>query len=84
MANHRDTHPVDVEGCFGCKALGVSVATLRIRHGADPVERVPVVREEGRLAGTVGGYHAKHWDGRQDATVCPPTVALKTRVSELA
>ena len=26
MANHRETHPEFVEGCFGCKLLSVSVA----------------------------------------------------------
>ena len=24
MALHRRTHPVDVPGCFGCKAIGLS------------------------------------------------------------
>lgn len=29
-------------------------------------EKVPVVNED---TGEVGGYHVKHWDGRQDAHV---------------
>lgn len=24
MASHRDDHPEDVPGCFGCKILGLS------------------------------------------------------------
>lgn len=67
-------------GCFGCHVGSLAVATKKIRHGADPVERVPVIREVGPLAGTVGGFHTKHWDGRQDATVTPPPVRLKTRI----
>ena len=82
MANHRDTHPQDVEGCFGCKALGLGVQTLKIRHGADPTRKVPVIREEGRSAGTVGGFHTHHWDGRQDATVHAEPVPIKLGMRE--
>jgi hypothetical protein len=59
MALHTRTHPEPVDGCFGCKAIGVGVQALQIRHGADPTRRVPVVREVGPTRGTVGGYHIR-------------------------
>jgi hypothetical protein len=31
-------------------------------------EKVPVLNED---TGEVGGFHVKHWDGRQDAHVMP-------------
>jgi hypothetical protein len=34
-------------------------------------EKVPVVDED---TGEVGGYHVKHWDGRQDAHITPKPV----------
>lgn len=83
MASHRDTHPAHVEGCFGCKALTLSVATLKIRHGANPVQRVTVIADDGPRAGRVAGEHTVHWDGRQDATVRPPTVAVRAAVHEI-
>lgn len=80
MSGHAP-HAADC-GCFGCKVRGIGVQTLQSRHGKDPVQRVPVIREEGALAGTVGGHHDVHWDGRQDATVTPPTTTIKTRTQE--
>lgn len=35
-------------------------------------EKVPVTDERD---GSVGGYHVKHWDGRQDAHITPRTVS---------
>ena len=26
MAKHREDHPVDVDGCFGCKVLGLQMS----------------------------------------------------------
>lgn len=28
MALHQRTHPVPVDGCFGCKVIGISYATV--------------------------------------------------------
>jgi hypothetical protein len=83
MALHSRTHPEPVDGCYGCKVIGVGVQALQIRHGADPTRRVPVVREVGPTRGTVGGYHTEHWDGRRDATVQPAAIALKAKVTEI-
>jgi len=84
MANHRNTHPDPVEGCFGCKALGIGVQTLQSRHGADPVQRVPVVADDGPRRGRPTGHHTIHWDGRQDATVRAPAVAVRSSTNEIA
>ncbi len=80
--HQRRTHPRPVEGCDACRWSSVGVQTLQIREGADPVRHVPVVAEEGPRAGRVVGEHVQHWDGRQDATVHAPAVAMKARVSE--
>ncbi len=78
--NHRTTHPEDVPGCFGCKALGVGFQGLQSRRGKDPVETTLVRSDEnGR---TVGAHH-EHWDGRRDATVTAPSVAVTTTTSEI-
>lgn len=82
MASHRWKHPEPVDGCFGCKALGVGVQTLRSRYGPDPVRRMPVVADDGPLRGRPTGYHTQHWDGRQDATIHAPAVAMTARTSE--
>lgn len=77
---HTESHPVPVDGCFGCRVRNVGVQTLQIKYGADPVQTVPVVTEDGAARGRVGGAHRVHWDGRQDATVKPPTLAMETKV----
>lgn len=79
---HRDRHPEPVPGCFGCRVQDQGVMTLKIKHGPDPLQRIPVIREIGKYAGTPGGHHLIHWDGRQDATVRPRPVAVTTRVQE--
>ena len=42
-------------------------------------EKVPVVDERD---GKVGGYHTKHWDGRQDANVIARPVGAKSGVQK--
>jgi hypothetical protein len=80
--SHRTSHPAPVEGCFGCKVQDVGVQTLHIKHGADPVQTIPVIAEEGARAGRAVGAHKLHWDGRQDAVASPGTIALQTKVRE--
>lgn len=82
MAHHRVAHPVDVEGCFGCRCLGIGYQGLQSRQGADPVQSVPVRADTGPAAGTTVGTHRVHWDGRQDAVVKAPTTALKATSQE--
>lgn len=81
--HHLLSHPSPVPGCFGCQTIRQGVQTLKIKHGADPVQRIPVVTEDGARRGTVGGQHAVHWDGRQDATVRPPQLRIDTKVREI-
>lgn len=80
--HHLLSHPSPVPGCFGCKTINQGVQTLQIKFGKDPVQTVPVVTEEGPRRGKVGGQHVVHWDGRQDAKVNPPTLAMETTVRE--
>jgi hypothetical protein len=79
---HRDRHPLPVEGCFGCKVTGLGFQGLRSRQGTDPVQKVPVVADEGPRAGRTVGRSDVHWDGRQDATVFAPRTTIETKTRE--
>lgn len=48
----------------------------------DPVQRVPVVADDGPRAGRVVGEHDVHWDGAQDARVFAPRLTIETRARE--
>jgi hypothetical protein len=39
MAKHREDHPVDVDGCFGCKVIG-----LQLDPGAAKSNGVPTAK----------------------------------------
>jgi hypothetical protein len=79
---HRDSHPEPVDGCFGCRTLDVGVQTLQIKHGANPVQRVPVIADDGARAGQTVGKQDVHWDGRQDSTVFAPQVNVQAKTKE--
>lgn len=66
--------------CFGCKVDGLAYGALKSKHGADPVQRIPVIAERGPRRGRPVGEHAVHWDGRQDATMRPAPVRITTKV----
>ena len=83
MAHHREHHPTPVPDCFGCQVLGVGFQGLQARHGADPVQVVPVIADEGPRRGQSTGEHRVHWDGRQDAFVRPGAVGLRATVNEV-
>jgi hypothetical protein len=82
---HRDHHPSPVEGCFGCKVLGIGWQGKQSAAGgrrSNPIERRPVTADDGPAAGTTVGRHEVHWSGRQDAVVRAPTVHLKGTTTE--
>lgn len=79
---HIESHPQPVEGCFGCRVSGVGVQTLQMRHGKDPVQKIPVVGDDGPRAGRTVGRHDEHWDGRRDATVYAPAMTIETKTRE--
>jgi len=80
---HIDSHPEPIENCFGCRVSGVGVQTLQIKHGKDPVQKLPVIGEEGARAGKTVGRHDEHWDGRRDATVFAPKLTIETKAREV-
>jgi hypothetical protein len=80
--HHRDVHPVDVPGCFGCKCLGIRYQGHRSRQGKDPIRRTPAIADHGPRAGKPAGYHTDHWDGRRDATVHPGAVRVRLKTEE--
>jgi hypothetical protein len=77
---HRHASPQP--DCFGCKVAGVGFQGLQSRQGPDPVERVPVVADDGARAGKPVGKRAVHWDGRTDATVFAPHLSIETKARE--
>jgi hypothetical protein len=78
--HHLLSHPSPVPGCFGCKTLNVGVQTLQIKYGANPIQKVPVVADDGKRAGSKVGFHKVHWDGRQDAVAMPAPMKIRTRI----
>ena len=58
MALHTDHHPQPVDGCFGCKVLGI---------GYDGKHTTRLVREGNAVI-------RKYRNGRQDVTITPKTV----------
>ena len=84
MADHRIAHPEPVENCFGCKTLGIGFQGLQSRLGADPVQTVPIVADDGNRAGQTVGRHEIHWDGRKDAVAMAPTTVMRAAAQELA
>lgn len=65
--SHRDFHPVNVDGCFGCKVAGL---------GYDGKHLTKSTTDDNRATVT------EHRNGRQDVTVRPRTVRLVTRIEE--
>jgi len=47
MAKHWEHHPIEVEGCFGCKALG-----LQMDAGAAKSNGVPTAKEHDKELGS--------------------------------
>jgi hypothetical protein len=39
MGKHRETHPVDVDNCFGCKVLGLTMSTGAARSDGVPTAK---------------------------------------------
>lgn len=61
---HRAHHPQPVEGCMGCKVLGL---------GFDGRTTTRTRRDE------LGASITEHRDGRQDVTIQPRQVVATTR-----
>ena len=53
VANHRETHPTDVPGCFGCKVLGVNIGgfptapTMTERRWEKDMAAYKAIRKQG-------------------------------------
>lgn len=64
---HQDAHPEPVEGCFGCKCLGI---------GYDGKHTTRVTTDENKARIT------EHRDGRQDVLIRAPRTRVTTSVTE--
>lgn len=67
---HELAHPLPVEGCFGCKVLGIGI------DGKNTMQVKPVVSDE---TGRVVGRTRDHRDGRRDAIAQPETIVVSRR-----
>jgi len=67
MASHRDAHPVAVEGCFGCKVIGI---------GYDSGVTTRVTRDE------AGNDTREHRSGRVDIKINAPHIRVTSKTTE--
>lgn len=81
--SHLNYHPAPVEGCFGCKVSTLGFQGLRSRLGFNPIEKKPVIADDGARAGKAVGRNDVHWDGRQDTTVYAPKLTIETKAREV-
>jgi len=51
MANHREDHPVYVDGCFGCKVNTISVSNIQVRAFAHANEKELTAYRDARKYG---------------------------------
>lgn len=67
---HSEHHPRPVDGCFGCKVMGIGY------DGQHTTQVKPVIGED---TGRVVGRTRDHRDGRRDAIARPETVVVSRR-----
>ena len=64
------------------KRIGVGEPSRLYLRKAGTSKTSPVIKEEGRNRGNVGGKQTEHWDGRVDSVVVPDPINLKVSKSE--
>lgn len=64
------------------RRIGVGERARFVARHHGTTRHIPVLRDEGKRAGTVGGYLTEHWSGRIDATPQPPTVRLTASLKQ--
>jgi len=56
--------------------IGVGKPSYMVLRKRGTSRTTPVIREEGRTRGQVGGAQTEHWDGRVDAVATPESVEV--------
>lgn len=76
MGKHRQDHPVDVEGCFGCKVLGLTMST-----GAARSDGVPTAKAHDK---ELESYYSAVRQGIEPRSTRQPDIDAAVRISNEA
>lgn len=76
MGKHREDHPTDVEGCFGCKVLGLTMST-----GAARSDGVPTAKAHDK---ELDSYYSAIRQGIEPRSTRQPDIDAAVRISNEA
>lgn len=76
MAKHREDHPVEVDGCFGCKVLG-----LQMSAGAARSDGVPTAKAHDK---ELESYYSAVRQGIEPRSTRQPDIDAAVRISNEA
>ncbi len=76
MSLHRKDHPIDVEGCFGCKVLGLTMST-----GAARSDGVPTAKAHDK---ELDSYYSAIRQGIEPRSTRQPDIDAAVRISNEA
>ena len=76
MGKHREDHPTDVEGCFGCKVLGLTMST-----GAAKSNGVPTAKAHDK---ELESYYSAVRQGIEPRSTRQPDIDAAVRISNEA
>lgn len=76
MSLHRKDHPTDVEGCFGCKVLGLTMST-----GAARSDGVPTAKAHDK---ELNSYYSAIRQGIEPRSTRQPDIDAAVRISNEA
>jgi hypothetical protein len=76
MAKHREDHPQDVEGCFGCKVMG-----LQLDPGAARANGVPTAKAHDK---ELNSYYSAIRQGIEPRSTRQPDIDAAVRISQEA
>jgi hypothetical protein len=76
MAKHREDHPQDVEGCFGCKVMG-----LQLDPGVARANGVPTAKAHDK---ELNSYYSAIRQGIEPRSTRQPDIDAAVRISQEA
>jgi hypothetical protein len=76
MAKHWEDHPVEVEGCFGCKVIGLQMST-----GAASSRGIPTAKQHDK---ELGAYYDAVRQGIEPRSTRQPDIDAAVRISNEA
>lgn len=76
MAKHWEDHPVEVEGCFGCKVIGLQMST-----GVASSRGIPTAKQHDK---ELGAYYDAVRQGIEPRSTRQPDIDAAVRISNEA